>query len=283
MEALITKIPASVNDSELYKLGEFRLSLNFDSGVTGGNRAITMRFDKPATLELLGDVHFTDVTLSADYGKTMNCPANTSVTFYVTNGECVLKVMCNYSCVMFDGAGADNAGKIATRRFYDDKFKYHKPKSVNFSDFGLGPLKLKDCDLSDCTSFTIQYSSLELDIGELNLGTALTSLYLFSSPNIVSTLAGLGSFTSLANLNVQGSRCSGDISSLSECKGLLLLQIGNNSNITGNLEDFAEAMNVNRTSGTLSLRTTGSSITYQGNVVNSNKTITFTGSGYVIE
>lgn len=283
MEALITKLPAEINDDTLYHIGEFRVALNFNSGVAANNRKMTFTFSKPATLYLVGNAHFTDSTLSDDDGKIKEVAANVSTDVYVSDGECILKVACDYECINFSGSGVANAGKISCRSFADDKFKFQKPTALSLSDFGLGPVKLEECDLSNVTSFTLNYTpSVEFDLDDVNLGVALGSLSLFGGSKVKGTTAKLGELTGLVNCVIQGTLITGDIASMSTCTKLTTLQIGPNTGITGTLESFASAMNLTRKSGSLSFRAGNSGITYNGESISGNLTITFSASGYEV-
>ncbi len=283
MEALITKLPAEIDDDTLYHIGEFRVALNFDSSVAANNRKMTLMFSKPTTLYLVGNAHFTDSTLSDDDGKVKEVAANVSTDVYVSDGECVLKIACDYGCVYFKGAGVDNGAKISCRSFADDKFKFQKPVTLTLSDFGLGPVKLDECDLSNVTSFSMNYTtSTEIDLDDLNLGSALGSLGLFGSSKVRGTTAKLGELTGLVNCVIQGTHITGDIANMSPCTKLTTLQIGPNTGITGTLESFASAMNLTRKSGSLAFRAVNSGITYNGENISANLTITFSDSGYVV-
>lgn len=97
MDCLVTKLKGIVNDDSIYKLGEIRISKSYADEFTQIGQGFRISFIKDATISIVGDGYFTDMTGSQNNGKTIECTANTPVNFYVSNGDFEIALSDKYS------------------------------------------------------------------------------------------------------------------------------------------------------------------------------------------
>lgn len=260
MSMLETKLPGQVSDNRLFKLTEAAFSVAFDNSVS--NRLIkVVSFPNAASktkLRLVGDVHFTDSTLSENYGQEITTEGGYNTTnVYVSNGTGILFI---------GGCTAD--GLLSVEFSSGSKVGY---LGGFLNDFDGGVLRLPAVNLS---GYTVE------DVFPKNPYRLTT----FEAPG--SKLSGSfenveGSDT-LSGLAVYNTSVSGNVTQFAKFKALDSLHFANCVGIFGTLESLLDAMfAAGRVSGSLSINASGTKVTYNGSLF-ATKTATFTSSGWTV-
>lgn len=262
MSMLETRLPGQVSDNRLFKLTEASFSVAFDETVSAANRLIRIVSYSDAAskikLRLVGDVYFTDATLSENYGQeitTLGGYATTNV--YVSNGTGILFI---------GGCTADGLNRM----------EFSSGSKVGYlggflNDFDGGVLRLPAVNLS---GYTVE------DVFPKNPYRLTT----FEAPG--SKLSGSfenteGSNT-LVGLAIYNTYVSGDVMQFAKFKGLGSLHFANCVDIFGTLESLLDAMfAAGRVSSSLSINASGTKVTYNGSLF-ATKTATFTSSGWTV-
>jgi hypothetical protein len=206
MQALITKLPGSVTDSDLLKLGEF--VIEFD-GCTK-NKTITPNVgSNELAARILGDGHFwTDNTYSVNAGKSITIPAGTTKKLYTSAGTYKLIISGKYQL-----------RELSIGNYLDER----TVKIANIEDLLMGPtqnLLLFDAvvggnikSLSGKSSFISLLSirgNIEGNIddidGPINF---FNTINIQSNEKLVGNIASLGKFITLGTVNFKDTSVSG--------------------------------------------------------------------------
>ena len=106
--------------------------------------------------------------------------------------------------------------------------------------------------------------------------------YNFKTNSCIGNISALEGKVYLQDVRLAYTNVSGDITALGKATNLKSLYI-NNTSVEGTLESFCQALiSAGRTSGTIALRAANSLVTYQGQPIDGQKTITFTGGSYTV-
>ena len=157
-KCLVTKLNGIVNNINLKKLGELRLSIQKSVVLTADARTITLGCYSPVDIEVIGG-YFTDKTFSENYGTTAKAEANITKELIVSNNDCILRFI-NKSDVISFTLGKNFA---ATDFIFDlSELKYSGITTANFYSTGnlaedISILKdipqLKSINISRCECF----------------------------------------------------------------------------------------------------------------------------------
>lgn len=249
-DCIVLTLSGSVPDNgNLRKIGECRINVSSvaspDYGTSGTQRLI-IKSSKGQTITCTGSGSFTDGSGTPTVTQ-YTLSANTQHTLVLKNGDFQISIPDKYSL-----------------------------------------------------TFLRLYSSLSINIDELYLSTGLTSLQTNSAKttgnlkalkNLPLTLLELSGSSvngdianlpaSLTTLYIACKDVFGDVASLGKCTSIETI-MASDSNISGRLEDLADALLQNgKTSGTVSCNFIRSNVTYNNEPCRTN-TITFSGGSYVI-
>lgn len=157
-KCLVTKLNGIVNNINLKKLGELRLSIQKSVVLTADARTITLGCYSPVDIEVIGG-YFTDKTFSENYGTTAKAEANITKELIISNNDCILRFI-NKSDVISFTLGKNFA---ATDFIFDlSELKYSGITTANFYSTGnlaedISILKdipqLKSINISRCECF----------------------------------------------------------------------------------------------------------------------------------
>ena len=226
---LVTKLKASTGNTNLLRVGEMRIGITPVDSPNVGTQSLTLGFNQPVDLEIIGDGYFTDSTLVANLGKSLK--ANTgNNTIYFSNGNYILSIRDKYSLTTLLDTGhsvASNTNKAIN--IEDLKYSYNL-EYLTIRGNAIGNIsslsnltKLINLNLSDCIKLTGNISSLS---GLINLN----SIGLRGVTKLTGNVSSLSNLTNLTNLSLLNTSLTGDVSSLSGLTKLINFTIGKDSN-----------------------------------------------------
>lgn len=207
-KCLVTKLNGSVNNNAILKLGEMRFKVTSTANPSGASQLITFNFNKDCEVRIIGDGYITDSNLSANKGKSIVIPANTSYDVYFSNGDYEVSIADKYSTVIFKG--------------------YSNNASINIEDFKYS------------NGLIFLWSQSQKSFGDVSclkdlVGLANLSL---SSYNCTGKLSDLSRLTSLTELNFPDSKIEGDLSEISDLASLQTLYLP--AGVSGNVSSLAK-------------------------------------------
>ncbi len=220
-KCLVTKLNGVVDNSQLLKIGEFRI------GISGGisssdrlqHRISILATDKPIEMSIIGDGYFTDRTLSENKGKVVTIPANTVQLqeFYINSSSgCKVSISDKYHLLSF----SSNINDVLSLDLEDLKFA----KSI--------------------ASFELYTNNgVTGDIKELSALKNLQTLVLRNIPNICGNLSSFAGLTSLETIRITSNKIQGDIASLINLTNLKWLDLSSN-NIFGDFSSLAKLVSL---------------------------------------
>lgn len=221
-KCLVTKLNGIVDNNAILKLGEMRFKVTSTANPTGASQLITFNFNKDCEVRIIGDGYITDSNLSANKGKSIVIPANTSTDVYFSNGDYEVSIADKYSIVVFKGYSTNASINIEDLKYSNTLAFLWSLSQKSFGDVsclkdlvGLTTLQLasdtatgKLSDLSRLVALTelnIPDSKIEGDLAEISDLTKLTILYLPAGVSgNVSSLAKMTSLTDLEAFNSVG-------------------------------------------------------------------------------
>ena len=271
MKCLVTKLQVAINDDFLPFVGEGVIDgALFDWNVMPNGLRMSFQAREPFSVRVAGngayavdssDVHYTNKDVPKDTLQTANLynPNGGKVKLFVGNKNQVNRLFLNYD--------ADTEATFPISLFSQFPTIERIGILTNIQQGGAIPV-IGDLDnLSELS---------RLILVNFNVTSDRTKDSVYGDISVFSDK------TNLEVLNFSRTRVSGSIASLKTLKNLTYLDLSY-TEVTGTVEEFCTGLNQNgRKSGTLDLRVMNSNITYQGSALTSNKTVTFTSSGYTV-
>lgn len=265
---LKTQLKAAVNNNNLPKLGELIFKVNVPSNATTANSKIVVVNGKSCKVYVPAGKNLYDSSGNS-LGSEVTIAANTLQTICLLDtGEYNVYVTEKYSLKNLSLNNYSNMNKFS---FDINELKY----SGNLDTFGS-----VENSYGDISSLSASKSTL----------TAFrVSNYTIKTEGITFTLAQIAEFTKLKYVAIsQNKNAYGDIAVLSALSELLNIELGN-TNISGSIDDIANAQKSSRSNGSTIVIKGNGIITYKSNgdgtgtdtvIANgTNKTITFNGQG----
>lgn len=248
-DLLLTQLKATVNDPNLRKIGEILLRVHStdDPDYTSTQR-ITISSSVAQTLKCLDGGTFVD---------SSGVPTSTEFAVTTTPNRIAMCGNGNY-CV-----SVPNKTAITLLRAQ--------------SQIGININDLDGCpNLADLGADN-PYCSGNL----LSLKNTIVAQCVLSKAQITGTLADLPS--TITSLYTNACGLIDDIANAGHLVNMGTFETPNNPQLTGNLEDFAQALFDNgKTSGSLTVNITNCNVRFLDAVFSGRKTITFSNSGYSI-
>lgn len=203
-KCLVTKLNGSVNNNAILKLGEMRFKVTSAANPTSTSQLVTFNFNKTCEVKIIGDGYITDSNLSANKGKSIVIPANTSTDVYFSNGDYEVSIADKYSVVVFKSSSSNATIDIEDFKYSDKLGTLMSLSKESFGDVSC----LKDL----------------VGLKVLNL----------SSYNITGKLSDLSRLTSLTEITLSNSKIEGDLSEISDLASLktLYLPVGVSGNVS---------------------------------------------------
>ena len=264
-KCLITKLNGSVNNSELLKIGELRISFGKVQNPTKENRSLNIKVNKESKVELIGDGYFTDENLGANKGKSLLLSPNTNNYIYISNNDVAISISDKYALTgIFHQAVEypwNASGDKSHIKYNLEDLKYSaaltnlSAKSANISGdisaltnlTALVTMDLSNAQVSGdianlktltaLTSMNLSNAQVSGDIANLKTLTALTSMDL-SNAQVSGDIANLKTLTALTSMNLSNTQISGDIANLKTLTALTSMNLSS-TNISGNISALA--------------------------------------------
>ena len=236
---LITRLEGVVNDASLLKLGELRFSVSKIAEPTADTQKMMIQFTAAQTLSIVGDGYFTDATLAENRGKNLNCPANTLVTYYLSNGDYEVSIPDKYTLWRFDVAGVNN---ISKKHLHLDTLGCLKwCTALQYLNLNHADVSgtLEDLEFaSKLTHVALSDTDVTGDIAVLAMKTNLENFYAAETP-VGGSIAVFKNLPNMRNISFKSNKeITGDISAFSGLTGLFNISIADTS-VTGSLKSLA--------------------------------------------
>lgn len=285
---LLTKLKGTVNNSELYEMGEIRVPVHYIADAVLNARKML--------IQVIG-------------GKTVVFKTdNINATFDITDGESLSESGINYKEVSPSTTTnyvitLSNSASITSYNFkiigkYDSlSMVFLHPADASWSTPKIYSVDVSELEYSPLTQ--IYLSGMNLS-GEFNMADGLENVVAakFSYPDVadndnsILNVEKFATSTLMDNIIKCGGKCYGDIETLGNlrsCNQILFLnsQLNGtpNTELVGEVNNLAAAMYDNgqgRTSGTLNLQVQGSGCTWNGQSIVNPLNIAFTSGGFNI-
>ena len=244
-KCLVTKLNGTVPNTDLLRIGEFRIHFDKSASPTTSNRGENFTFSKNVKLEILGDAYFTDENLSVNLGKTLTVLKDISTSVYVSNADCDICVLDKYSFSKLNDWVKNTTNDNGNKHFSLEGLKYSTGflQLLNSNSSATGDIaNLKN--LTQLTSLGLYNTQVTGDIANLKNLTQLTSLGL-NNTQVTGDIANLKNLTQLTSLGLNNTQVTGDIANLKNLTQLTSLGL-NNTQVTGdiaNLKNLTQLVN----------------------------------------
>ena len=206
-KCLVTKLNGSCNNTELLKIGEFKIKFNKVSNPTKDNRSLNIGVNKECKVDLIGDGYFTDSNLTANKGKSLVLSPSSDNYIYISNNDVYISIEDKY-CIT----------KLIAQ---DSSLPWLVSGDKSHISFDIANLKY----LTALTGIGLSSTLVTGDISALSNLTALTYIYL-SSTSVTGDISALSNLTALNNIYLRYLNLKGNVSSLNKLSKLqnLLVQ-----------------------------------------------------------
>ena len=240
-KCLVTKLNGTVPNTDLLRIGEFRIHFDKSASPTTSNRGENFTFSKNVKLEILGDAYFTDENLSVNLGKTLTVLKDISTSVYVSNADCDICVLDKYSFSKLNDWVKNTTNDNGNKHFSLEGLKYSTGflQLQNSNSQATGDIaNLKN--LTQLTFLGLSNTNTQVtgDIANLKNLTQLTSLGL-SNTQVTGDIANLKNLTQLTSLVLNNTQATGDIANLKNLTQLTFLGLSNtNTQVTGDIANL---------------------------------------------
>ena len=230
-KCLVTKLNGAVDNSNLLKIGEFRIKIISAPNPSKLTQGMELQFTEPTEVSIVGDGYFTDENLSANYGKVKTI---TNERFFISNGNYELSIKNKYKVSLISAINRNVSGNNtgAYKSINIDGLKYSN--SLTWIDLGTAE--------GDISAFKNALSLVFIGLANTNVtgdiraftnNTALTTLY-FSNNNVTGDISAFTNNTALKFLQLSNTNVTGDISAFRNCP-LEEIRVDNVGNLTGDI------------------------------------------------
>ena len=240
-KCLVTKLNGSVDNQELIRFGEMRIRIAKVETPTSITQGFGLSVDKPITLEIIGNGHFTNSTLTENKGKSINLNSGDN-GIYVSNDDVEIAILGKYSLTKVRYYAALPSELYASNIYFDiSGLKY----STAMSDISMKMAKISgDIDnLKNLTNLIILDLQNTQVSGDIVAFKNLTNIFYLDLQNtkVSGDIDNLKNLTNLTTLNLQNAKVSGDIAAFKNLtkiqKNLNIKKIDNLSGNIGSLPD----------------------------------------------
>ena len=233
-KCLVTKLNGVVDNSNLLKIGEFRIKIISAPNPSKLTQGMDLQFTEPTEVSIVGDGYFTDENLSANYGKIKTI---TSEKFFISNGNYELSIKNKYKVSLISGINRNvsgtNEGKYKSINI--DGLKYSN--SLTWIDVSTAEGDISAFKNALSLMFIgVENTNITGDISAFANNTALTSLYL-TNTNITGDISAFANNTALKVFRLTNTNITGDISAFANNTKLVILEI-NNTSVHGDIGAF---------------------------------------------
>lgn len=237
-KCFITKLPSSVDNDGIVRLGEIPIYFDVDESPSDKSRSFTINmYNQPERTLRIYNGYFTDNTLTQNLGTTLTLPATGLSTFYVSNTKCTVFIPIRYT------DGLDVSGQINVDKDFVPNTKYIDLEDIrytNASTIMFNNSSKLDWDIAKVVKYFPNINNFRVSntncFGDISTFSNVTNLaYLFlENTNVSGDISGLSNLVNLNSVNLSYTQVSGDISSLSNLTNLVDLNILQ-TNLTGDI------------------------------------------------
>ena len=250
-KCFITKLPSSVDNDGIARLGEIPLYFDVDESPNYKNRAFIINmYSQPERTLRIYNGYFTDKTLTQNLGTTLTLPAtggsDFSQTFYVSNTKCTVFIPIRYTSY-FNVMGQTTAeGNFVENTKYIDleDIKYTKANGIRLNNSNR-----LDWDIAKVAKYFPNIIEIEVeaskcfgDISALSNLTNLNSLDL-GATKVVGNISSFSNLINLTSLILNNTNIVGDISTLSNLTKLTVLNL-RTIQVAGDISSFSRLVNL---------------------------------------
>lgn len=276
MNALITKLPSSVDDITLGGINEIGFKIETESvyRVTVRNK----NNPKMYKYRLTGDGHFTNQAGTANYGQVYENPTYDGLNIFISAGTSYLFI---------------NKWDLVYLSTIEDKmslsyssFKNSSLQSIVISNiFGKdgNPWNVEELASPDLkTIIALSDNKVAGDIHNLlNFSTAV-EINTTGQTQLVGELKAADKMPSISTFIINRSGITGTIMCLTDSTSALKVECAGTA-VSGNLEDLLDAMHsAGRVSGTCRFNVINSGVKYRGSEISAVKLATFDANGWTL-
>lgn len=204
---LVTKLNGAIEDTSMLRIGEMRVHFSKVDNPTNAMHQLVVVGTKEGVLEIIGNGHFTDETLTQNLGKTAKVKT-WQENVYVSEEVREVAILDKYSIKSF--LSSYPAQYTSNKSFDLSSLKYSRNlNSLNFEGSGVyGDISnLKDCPL---TSLYLMNTNIEGDISSL----AKMNLHGLQISNIKGNISALYNMSNLINVIFDKCELQGDLALL---------------------------------------------------------------------
>ena len=224
-KCLVTKLNGSCNNTELLKIGEFKIKFNKVSNPTKNNRSLNIGVNKECKVDLIGDGYFTDSNLTANKGKSLVLSPSSDNYIYISNNDVYISIEDKY-CIT----------KLIAQ---DSSLPWLVSGDKSHISFDIANLKY----LTALTYIGLSSTLVTGDISALSNLTALNNINL-SSTSVTGDISALSNLTALNSIGLSSTLVTGDISALSNLTALNNIYLEKTS-VTGDISALSNLTALN--------------------------------------
>lgn len=257
-KCLVTKLHGVVNNSSLLRIGDLPIHVRKSSKAQASQYKLRVLTLKDSNAEIIGDGYFTDETMTANKGKKVSIPANTTTILYFSNGDYDAIISNKYDIKAFsltdDGSSRENFISIDlndlsfSNNLEEVSLTRSKSRGTVESLKGKNVVKIylnytevvgnasKSINVDSLTALCINSENISYDLSNLSGTTNLTYLSFSNTYLQTGNLSNLAGNTRLQYIGIIGKGLKGDLSVFNSFTQLKQKEIENFSlNITGDI------------------------------------------------
>ena len=287
MNTLMFKLPDSVTDDALLRLGEIKFHVTCTDSSVAKINMMRNAITSSGGARIIGDGYFTNESGTENLGKTIAYGDGLlSLDFYLKGTEFDLYISDKYTMYLLTTvvpATSTAWDFIVVDGSFDSMTKLQQ---LNLYRGGGLSIDLKELAESPLTRITGGILNLAFKGNVENLAKETINqieIYGGSSDVLTGDIESFSVSTGLAYIRINYANLSGNIETLGVCTGLTYIGLEGSLQVVGTVEGLLDAMFTNgRRSGQVTVNVKGTSATYNGNVPTSDLVATFTNSGWTI-
>lgn len=216
-KTLITKLNGVVNNDNILKLGEMIIRIAKVANPTDATQGFSITVNKPVTAKIIGDGYFTNKSLSANLGNTMNLNTGSN-GIWVSNDDVKISIIEKYSITEFTSGYPGQSSSV-----------YGENIGLDLSSFKYSTF---------LTGLDIHDSQVSGNIEDLKNLTAMNYLGLYNT-KVIGDIKDLENLTALSFLGLYNTQVSGDIGYLKNLASLRTLSLSN-TQVSGDTKDLKD-------------------------------------------
>lgn len=287
MNTLMFKLPDSVTDDALLRLGEIKFHVTCTDSSVAEINMMRNAITSSGGARIIGDGYFTNESGTENLGKTIAYGDGLlSLDFYLKGTEFDLYISDKYTMYLLTTVAPATSTAwdfIVVDGSFDSMTKLQQ---LNLYRVGGLSIDLKELAESPLTRITGGISKLAFKGNVENLAKETINqieIYGGGSDVLTGDIESFSVSTGLAYIRINYANLSGNIETLGVCTGLTNIGLEGSLQVVGTVEGLLDAMFTNgRRSGQVTVNVKGTSATYNGNVPTAELVATFSGSGWTV-